>query len=116
MQLSSMNDGAMSPWLPERKKKMGQRSRPGRREGHTERGVEKDGKECTCVDDAGVPSPAFLNQFNNEYLEPSLRGGAHGIEEEGLVAVVLAGEVFWSAEQGLLVLVVVEGDRRGSSL
>ena len=32
----------------------------------------------------------------------------HGIEEEGLVAVVLASEVSWCAEQGLLVLVVVE--------
>jgi hypothetical protein len=41
-------------------------------EGDTERGVEKDNKQCMYDDDSGVLPPAFLNKFNNAYLEPSL--------------------------------------------
>lgn len=43
----------------------------------------------------------------------------HRLEEEGSVAIVLVGEVTQSAEQGLLVLVIVERDegrKRGSLL
>ena len=41
-------------------------------EGGVEGRVEKDDKECTCGNDSGALFPAFLNKFNNEYLELSL--------------------------------------------
>ena len=64
--------GAKLPWLPEREKEEGgEGAGPGAGEGDAERGVEKDDKQCTYDDDFGVLSLAFLNKFNNEYLEPS---------------------------------------------
>ena len=74
-------------------------------------GVEKDDKECTHGNDSEVMSPAFLNIFNNEYWN-RVYEARMGWRKR----VRLAGE---SAERGLLVLVVVEGDegrRRGSFL
>ena len=51
-------------------------------------------------------SISWINSITNIQKQ----GGMHRIEEEGLVAVLLESEVSWCAEQGLLVLVVVEGD------
>lgn len=63
---------AKFPWLPERETEEGGKGAgPGAGEGDTERRVEKDDKQCTYDDDSRVLSPAFLNKFNDEYLEPS---------------------------------------------
>ena len=55
---------------------------------------------------------SWINSITNIQKQ----GGVHGIEEEGLVAVVLASKVSWCAEQGLLVFVVVEGDEGRSGV